>query len=295
MDINTLRKSRGLDFSKITTALSKSTESGYSNNDDEFFKLTKDKAGNASAVIRFLNTTEGDDLPWVQIYSHAFQGPSGKWYIENCLSTIGKDDPVNEANRILWQGTDDDKKVAKDRKRKLSYYANIYVVSDPANRANEGKVFKFKFGKKIWEKIQEKLQPSFEDEKPVNVFDYWEGANFKLRMRQFEGYPNYDQSGFAEVTPLAESDEEILEIVKQQKPLSALIAPDKFKSYDELKRKLESVLGATPAPAARQRMEDEPVRESVAPKSKPAPVIKADAPEGSDDEDMDSFFKSIEA
>lgn len=292
MDINSLRKSRGLDFSKITTALSKSTESGYKSDEDEFFKLTKDKAGNASAVIRFLNTTEGDDLPWVQIYSHAFQGPTGKWYIENCLSTLGKDDPVNEANRILWAGTDEDKAVAKQRKRKLSYYANILVVSDPANRENEGKVFKFKFGKKIFEKITEKLQPTFEDEKPINVFDYWDGANFKLRMRQVEGYPNYDQSAFADPSPITESDEELLAIVKQQKPLRELIDPSKFKSYDELKKKLESVVSGVTTPS--RAMEDAPVAEpKVTTKPKAAKVEAPVTTEG-DDEDMDAFFKSIE-
>lgn len=289
MDINSLRKSRGIDFSKITGALSKSTEGGYKNDDDEYFKLVKDKAGNASAVIRFLPTAEGDDLPWVQIYSHAFKGPTGKWYIENCLSTIGQEDPINESNRALWQGGDKDKDLAKQRKRKLTYTSNVYVVSDPSNRENEGKVLKFKYGKKIFEKITQKLEPAFEDDKPVNVFDLWEGCNFKLRMRQYEGYPNYDLSAFSDATQVAETDEEILEIVNKQYKLRDLIAVDKFKTYDELKKKMDSVLNSV-LPAAVQRiMEDTPVVEQ---RSVGKTVASKD--EMSDDDNMDAFFKSIE-
>lgn len=294
MDLAQLRKSRNLDFSTLTKALAKSTETGYKNDEDEYFKLTKDKAGNASAVIRFLNTAEGDELPWVQMYTHAFKGPTGKWYIENCLSTIGKDDPVNEANRVLWQGSEKDKEIGRQRKRKLNYTSWIYVVSDPGNRENEGKVLKFKYGKKIFEKIVEKLEPTFEDEKPLNVFDYWEGANFKLRMRQVENYPNYDQSSFGDAGPLAETDEEILEIVKQQTPLSVLVAPDKFKSYDELKKKMDSVLSGGAVERARA-MEDVPqeapraakVAEPKAPKS-----VKSEA-SAEDEDDMEAYFSKI--
>ena len=294
MDLAQLRKSRNLSFTNLTSALAKSTETGYKNDDDEYFKLSKDKAGNASAVIRFLNTTEGDELPWVQMYSHAFKGPTGKWYIENCLSTIGKDDPVNEANRVLWQGTEKDKELGRQRKRKLTYTSWVYVVSDSGNRANEGKVLKFKYGKKIFEKIVEKLEPTFEDEKPLNVFDYWEGANFKLRMRQVEGYPNYDQSAFGDIGPLAETDEEILAIVKQQTPLKVLVAADKFKSYDELKKKMESVLNGGAVERARA-MEDEPQESPRAPK-----VVEAKAPKvvktetaSEDEDDMEAYFQKI--
>ena len=298
MDINTLRKSRGLDFSKITTALQKSQEGGQSRDDEEYYKLTKDKAGNASAVIRFMQAAEGDDLPWVQIYSHAFQGPAGRWYIENCLSTIGKDDPVNDYNRELWKGSEKDKEQARKQKRKLQYVANVYVVSDPGNRDNEGKVFKFKFGKKIFEKITEKLEPTFEDEKPINVFDFWEGANFKLRMRQVEGYPNYDQSTFGEVGPIAETDEEIVEIAKQQKPLRDLVDASKFKSYDELKKKLDFVLSS----GAPIKSASESIKESISePKSAPvkeAPVQKAkeqpwEGTPSDEDEEMKNFFDTL--
>lgn len=287
LNLADLKKSRSLDFSNITSALSKTTEGGFKSDDDEYFKVTRDKAGNGSAVIRFLNTTSGDELPWVQIYSHAFQGPTGRWYINNCLSTLGQDDPVNIANRALWQGTEKDKEQAKKQKRKLQYVANVYVVSDPGNRANEGKVLKFKFGKKIWEKIIAKLEPTFPDEKPLNVFDYWEGANFKLRMRQVDGFPNYDQSEFAQSSAVADTDEAILDIANAQYPLRDLIEPKNFKSYAELEKQFKTVMSTGPT------IVDEPVRESAPIKSREAPVA-ASAASSADEEDMEAFFRDIE-
>ena len=293
ISIADLKKSRNLNFGNITKALSKSTESQYKNDDDEYFKVTKDKAGNGSAVIRFLDTGPGDELPWVQMYSHAFKGPTGKWYINNCLSTLGQDDPVNEANAILWQGSEKDKELARSRKRKLQYHANIYVVSDPGNRANEGKNFKFKFGKKIFEMIMGKIQPTFEDDAPVNVFDLWEGANFKLRMRQVDGYPNYDQSSFGDVGPVADSDDGILKIVQSQYPLAPILAAKNFKSYDDLKKQLNVVLGLTggvrpPAEEATQEAKPARVVEAKAPKA-----VKAVEPDA-DSEDLEDYFKNIE-
>lgn len=294
LSIADLKKSRSLDFGAITKALSKTTESQYKNDDDEYFKVTRDKAGNGSAVIRFLPAAPGDELPWVAIYSHAFQGPTGRWYINNCLSTLGQDDPVNIKNRELWQGSEKDKEQAKKQKRKLNYVANVYVVSDPGNRENEGKVLKFKFGKKIFEKIMEKVQPTFEDDTPLNVFDLWEGANFKLRMRQVEGYPNYDQSGFADASPVAEDDEQILKIVNSQYPLRDLIDPKNFKSYDDLKKQFDSVMSAGPTPASQEKMEDEPVAESPKMKSAAAkPAAKAVVADSESEDDLEDYFKSI--
>lgn len=289
MNLSELKKSRSLDFSNITKALTKSTETGFKNDDDDQFKVTRDKAGNGSAVLRFLAPAGGDELPWVQIYSHGFQGPTGRWYINNCLSTLGADDPVNIANRELWNGSEKDKEQARKQKRKLSYVSNVYVVSDPGNRANEGKVFKFKFGKKIFEKIMEKVQPTFVDETPVNVFDLWEGANFKLRMRQYEGYPNYDQSSFADPSPVAATDEEILTIVNQQHKLSELIDPKNFKSYAELEKQFKSVMTAGPsenvkefsAPTAEAKMQ-----KSVEPKAVKSTVAD-------EEESLEDYFKSI--
>lgn len=294
MDLATLKKSRNLDFSNITKALTKTTESGFDNKDDNMFNLTRDKAGNGSAVIRFLNTTEGDELPWVTIYTHGFKGPTGKWYIENCLSTLGQDDPVQVANAPLWQFPKDspERKLAGERKRKLSYICNILVVSDPGNRENEGKVMKFRFGPKIWEKIMAKVQPTFEDETPVNIFDYWEGANFKLRIRQVEGYGNYDQSTFGEVGPVAETDEEILEIAKKQFPLRELVSPDKFKSYAELEKRFKAVISTGPA-----QVTAESVMEAPKQKEAPAKVVgKVKEPEPSveaDSDEMENYFKSL--
>ena len=301
MDLKTLRASRKSDFSKITAEFDKAdTGEGQkkSYEDTRFWKPERDKAGNATATIRFLNRTEGDELPWVKIWTHGFKGPTGRWYIENSLTTIGQPDPVGELNMRLWNSTGDDnspaRKQARDQKRKLSYITNILVVNDPKHPENNGKVFLFKFGKKIFDKIMDKARPTFEDEEPINVFDYWEGANFKLRMRQVEGYPNYDSSEFESPRPIADDDEDILEVVKQQYALAEFNDPKNFKSYEELKRKLDSVLsGDTMSEtAAAVAEDDEPVMKPKAAPSKPAPTPKAKVVDD-DDEDMMSYFKQI--
>jgi hypothetical protein len=290
LSIADIKKNRNLNFGEITKALSKGTDS-YKNDDDDYFKVTRDKAGNGSAVIRFLPAAPGDELPWVQIYSHAFKGPSGKWYINNCLSTIGQDDPVNDFNRELWNSPEgsEQRKQASAQKRKLQYHGWVYVVSDPGNRENEGKVMKFKYGKKIFEMIMSKIQPTFADDVPVNVFDLWEGANFKLRMKQVEGYPNYDSSSFGDVGPVADSDDKILAIVNSQKPLSVMLDPKNFKSYDDLKKQLHVTLGLT---GGVRPTVDEPVREAKPVKAvepKPTKVVEPEE----DGEDLEDYFKSI--
>jgi len=242
MDIQTLRKMRNSDFGKIAGEFEKianpqTQTKSYA--DDRFWKLEGDKAGNGTATLRFLPRVEGDELPWVRIFSHGFQGPTGKWYIENSLTTLGENDPVGELNTQLWNsGSDANKKIAQAQKRKLSFIANVLVVSDPKHPENEGKVFLFKFGKKIFDKIMDKARPTFEDEKPVNVFDFWEGANFKLRMRKKDGYTNYDESAFADPTAISNDDEAILKIANQQHKLAEFLDRKNFKSYDELKKKL---------------------------------------------------------
>ncbi len=301
MTLADLRKQRSSDFSSITAALSKKSE--YAKDDEGFWRPTRDKAGNASATIRFLPKHTKDELPWVQVYTHAFQGPTGKWYIENCLSTIGKEDPVLIENKKLYAtGLESDKKEAIKRKRKLHYVANILVVNDPAAPENNNKVFHFKFGKKIFEKIMDKVQPTFEDEKPSNVFDLWEGSNFKLRMRQVEGYPNYDTSTFAEPTPIANDDEDILAIVNQQKPLAPFVAPDKFKSYEDLEKKMWNVLSNGPSSTKRaedvvkelQQEVNEEAEVKAAPKIKEAPAPKAKAAAKSDEDDeLADYFASL--
>lgn len=241
-----LKKRRGTDFNKLTKALEKTNN--QNNSDDEgFWKLERDSAGNGSAVIRFLAAHESDDLPWVLIKSHSFQASTGRWYIENCRSTINEPDPVVEQNNVLWKGSEADKKQASAQKIKSNYIAQILVVSDPKHPENNGKVFFYKFGKKIFSKIMDAAKPTFEDEEPVNVFDYWEGANFKLRVKTVEGFPNYDSSLFESPSAISDDEDEILEIVNKQKSLGKFIDPSNFKSYDELKKKLESVQTASSA------------------------------------------------
>lgn len=303
MDIQSLRNMRSNDFGQISSAFDKianpsSEKKSYQ--DDRFWKIQGDKAGNGTATIRFLPRVEGDELPWVRIFSHGFQGPTGKWYIENSLTTIGEQDPVSELNSTLWNsGVEANKKIAQKQKRRLSYIANILVVNDPKNPENNGKVFLFKFGKKIFDKIMDKARPTFEDEKPVNVFDFWEGANFKLRMRKKDGFTNYDESIFSEPCPLG-SDEEIVAAADTQYKLSEFTDPKNFKSYDELKRKLDEVLsgnGFNSKSAAELATDPEPVMEAPQHKEAPAFTPKAEAQPAvaNDEDDVMSYFEKIAA
>jgi hypothetical protein len=229
--------------SKLVKEVEKMNTATGSSEDDRLWKPELDKTGNGYAVIRFLPAPEGEDLPWVKLYTHAFQGPGG-WYIENSLTTIGQKDPVSEHNRELWNsGSDKDKETVRKQKRKLSFYSNIYVVKDPTNPHNEGKVFLFKYGKKIFDKIMAAMQPEFEDEEPINPFDFWQGANFKLKIRKVDGYWNYDKSEFERSNPLLNDDDALESIWKKEYPLTAIVAPDQFKSYDDLEKRLKNVLG----------------------------------------------------
>jgi len=303
MDINTLRASRNQDFGAIAKEFEKVANPQQSNSyeDDRFWKMERDKAGNATAVIRFLPRVEGDELPWVKIFSHGFKGPTGKWYIENSLTTLGQNDPVGELNTKLWNsGSDANKEIARLQKRRLHFISNVLVVSDPKHPENEGKVMLFKYGKKIFDMIMNKARPTFEDEKPVNVFDLWEGANFKIRMRTVEGYPNYDQSAFAEPAPVAPSDEAILAVANKQVKLAEFLEAKNFKSYEELKAKLDSVLsGDGQVPTAEQLTNEPlPVAEPRSFASAPPPNVGGmtitKAPEiNEDDEDVMSFFQKI--
>jgi hypothetical protein len=228
-----------------------------SSSDDRFWKLSVDKGNNGFAVIRFLPAPDGEDLPFVKVYSHAFQG-SGGWLIDQCLTTINQKCPVCEYNSGLWNnGTDAGKEVARKQKRKLTYVSNIYVVKDPANPENEGKVFLFKYGKKIFDKIMEAMQPEYEDETPINAFDFWQGANFKLKAKSVAGYRNYDSSEFAAVGALLDDDDAMEAIWKKQYSLTEFVAPDQFKTYDELKKRLDSVLGAKTSTRLDEEVDDE--------------------------------------
>ena len=220
-----------------------STPETKSFDDDRFWKPEMDKSGNGFAVIRFLPAPEGEEIPWIRMFSHSFQGPGG-WFIENSLTTINKNDPVSEANRVLWNtGAESDKETARRQKRKLSYYTNIYVVTDTKRPHNEGKVFLYKFGKKIFDKIMEAMKPEFSDETAINPFDLWKGANFKLKIRKVDGYWNYDKSEFAESSEFRDSDEEREQVYNSEHKLKPFHESSNFKTYDELKEKMERVLG----------------------------------------------------
>ena len=245
MSFANLKKQSSL--GSLTAKLVKEVEkmnNSASSGDDRVWKLECDKSGNGYAVIRFLPAPNGEDLPFVKLYSHAFQG-SGGWYIENSLTTLGQKDPVSELNSELWNnGTDAGKELARKQKRKLTYVSNIYVVKDPANPANEGKVFLYKYGKKIFDKLTAAMQPEFEDEEAIDPFDFWQGANFKLKAKNVAGYRNYDSSEFAAPGALLDDDDAMEAIWKKQYSLAELTAADQFKSYDELKKRLNYVLGS---------------------------------------------------
>ena len=228
---------------KLVKEVEKMNNNGSSSGDDRLWKLECDKGGNGYAVIRFLPAPNGEDLPFVKLYSHAFQGPGG-WYIENSLTTLGQKDPVSEYNSMLWNnGTDAGKEMARKQKRKLTYIANIYVVKDPANPENEGKVFLYKFGKKIFDKLTAAMQPEFEDEEAIDPFDFWQGANFKLKAKNVAGYRNYDSSEFARTSALLDDDDAMEAIWKKEYSLEDFVAPDQFKSYEDLKKRMDYVLG----------------------------------------------------
>ena len=242
----------GNNFAKLTKEIEKINQPQATGGpDDRLWKPELDKSGNGYAVIRFLPAPDGEDMPWAKIWSHAFKGPGGQWYIENSLTTLGKDDPVGELNRTLWNsGSDRDKEVARARKRKLSYYSNIYVVSDPAHPENEGKVFLYKYGKKIFDKLVEAMQPAFADETPLDPFNFWTGADFKLKIRKVDGYWNYDKSEFASPGTLENfSDEKLEAIWKQAYSLAEFEDAKNFKTYEQLQARLNLVLGNAPAPS----------------------------------------------
>jgi len=215
--------------------------------DTRYWRAAVDKAGNGYAVVRFLPAIEGEELPWVRVFSHGFQGPSGRWYIENSLTTLGKSDPVSDANNELWNsGSEANKELARKRKRRLNYISNILVVKDPANPENEGKTFLFKYGKKIFDKINDVMFPAFADEQAVNPFDFWKGANFKLKIRKVEGFTNYDKSEFEGITELFEGDDDKIEAVwKAEHALQQFVDPSNFKPYEELKKKFDEIIGNT--------------------------------------------------
>jgi hypothetical protein len=285
-----LKKQRKSDFEKIQKEIEKVSQKGGNNDDASYWQPALDKAGNGYAVIRFLPAPSGEDATFVRLFTHGFKGPTGKWYIENSLTTLGQKDPVGELNSSLWNSTEDEespaRKQARAQKRRLGFVSNVYIVKDPANPENEGKVFKFKYGKKIWDKLQGVMYPDTPGEEGFNPFDLWEGANFKLKIRQVAGFKNYDNSVFDSPSPLSNDDEELQKIWQEEHSLASLVAPDQFKSYAELETRLKEVLGDNLAKQYTQSAESLNVGDAPAeyrPRTTPKAAEAAAAPSFDDD------------
>ena len=298
MSFSDLKKQSKL--GSLTAKLVKEVEklnTGESGADDRFWKPEVDKVGNGFATIRFLPAPDGEDLPWSKVWSHAFQGPGG-WYIENSLTTLGQKDPVSEYNRGLWNsGNEKDKETVRKQKRKLSYYSNIYVVKDPSNPQNEGKIFLYKFGKKIFDKIMGAMQPEFDDEEAINPFDFWQGANFKLKIVKKDGYWNYDKSEFDRPGALLDDDDALEALWKKQYSLTQFVAADQFKSYDELEKRLNYVLGAKQQVRIDSEVMDEEYRgeeeeQSFTPNFKSTSLSKIESVD-EDEDDALSYFQRL--
>ncbi len=294
MSFSNLKRNRG-QIEKLVSAAEGVGGSGNNNSykDDRMWKPTLDKSGNGYAVIRFFAAGEGQDLPGVRYWDHGFKGPTGKWYNEGSLTSIGKEDPVGEMNSRLWNsGNDADKEQARDQKRRLHYVSNVLVLSDPANPENEGRVFMYQYGKKIFDKVMDMMQPQFQDEAPVNPFDFWEGANFKIKIRKVDGWVNYDKSEFDSQTELYDGDDAKLETVyNSMHDLNEFTDPKNYKSYSELKAKLDSVLGTQPT-----------IREEIAlGEETPAPQMREMPPQSieeasdteNDDDDTMKYFAQL--
>ena len=265
-------------------------QSGNKYTDDRIWKPTVDKSNNGYAVIRFLPASEGSELPWNRYWDHGFKGPTGRWYIERSLTSIGQNDPVGELNSKLWNsGIESDKEVARKQKRRLHHVSNVLVVSDPGNPANEGKVFLFQYGKKIFDKLMDAMQPDFQDEEPINPFDFWSGANFKLKIRDVEGYRNYDKSEFAAQTELSSDDTYLEEIYNQLHDLREYTDPKNYKTYDELQAKLMAVLGEQASVGAPTMKQEESLGEP-----QPAPVMRTAEPVQMETAEMASATPSTE-
>ena len=294
MSLDQLKRSNSLDKLLGEVQKQNAPQEKKSYKDDRLWKPELDKSGNGYAVIRFLPAVEGEDMPWAKVYNHAFQGPTGQWYIENSLTTIGQKDPVSEMNSAYWNtGIESDKEIARKQKRKLQYFSNIYVVSDSKHPENEGKVFLFRYGKKIFDKIMASMQPEFEDESPVNPFDFWEGANFKLKIRKVAGYWNYDSSEFEKPSAIFDNDAQIEEVWKTQYGLAEYSASTNFKSYEELKTRLNTVLsGSVTVGNVAEKMEDEPVADAKV-DTKPVDNTPTSEVDKTDDDDTMDYFQKL--
>jgi hypothetical protein len=293
-----LRKSRG-DFKKLAEEADKLANPNKHEADNRFWAPTVDKAQNGSAIIRFLPPPKGEELPWVRLWNHGFKGPTGKWYIENSLTTLGQSDPCSELNSELWNsGSEANKEIARAQKRRLTYISNILVVSDPKHPENNGKVFLYKYGKKIFDKIKDLMQPQFEDEEATNPFDFWAGANFRLKIREVEGYRNYDKSEFDRPSPISEDDSEIEAIWEQEHSLQEFLDSKHFKSYEELQNRLKFVLGTGVRVSSAAQTQLEEVEAEEPKKAKPSrrteAKIETEEDEDSEEDTLDYFKRLAE-
>ena len=302
MSFDNLKRNRAADFDKLNSEISKLNSKNFNNDkDDRYWTLTRDKSGNGYAIIRFLPKPDGEVSPFVKIWSHSFKDVGG-WYIEKSLCTIDKPDPVMEENGRLWNsGVESNKEIAGKRKRKLKFHSNIYVVSDPANPENEGKVFLYEYGKKVFDKINDAMNPAFPDDPKINPFDMWEGANFKLRVRTVDDWPNYDKCEFEDPSQLAD-DDKLREIYENLNSLQELLDPKHYKSYDDLKKRFDKVVGAgsnmstTESSSTEELLEKLNSQKSEAPKHEEVEQPKQnEAKPTSDDDDDDDldFFKNL--
>lgn len=286
-----MKSSRKSSFEKLTGELNKMQgQASQSGPDARFWIPSVDNVGNGQALIRFLPPPKGEDVPFVRIFSHAFKGPTGSWYIENSLTTLGQQDPIGIYNSKLWNsGIESDKEVARQQKRKLHFISNIMVIKDPAHPENDGKIFLFKYGKKIFDKINDKMNPVYDDETPINPFDFWEGANFRLRIRQVEKYRNYDKSEFDQPSPVSEDDAILEKLWLQQHSLQEFINPKNFKTYEELEAKFNRVMGLNGPTQKSASRDEENTKQQAAPPMKQKPASY----EEDEDEDFDSLMNSI--
>jgi len=307
VDFSALKKTSGSSLDKLSKAAEALSTNRQSDNSDEFWKCELDKTGNGYAVIRFLPTppsdVDSDGLPWVKFYDHGFQGPGG-WYIEKSLTSIGQDDPLGKYNSELWEtGSEANKELARKQKRRLHYVSNIYIVKDSKHPENEGKVFKYTYGKKIFEKITQAMNPQFEDDKPIDPFDLWTGANFKLKIRKVDGYQNYDLAEFDSSSALFDDDDKLEKIWKSEYSLKEILDPKNFKSYADLDSRLKRVLGQTNQSKYKtaedytskslEETEDEAFVQSRVSEAKSTASFTTTATADEEDDDMSYFSKLI--
>ena len=292
MSFANMKKQRKSNFSRLNEELGKINNGDGKGQDDRFWRPELDKSGNGYAVVRFLPPVDGEDLPWVRIFNHGFQGPGG-WYIENSLTTLNKKDPVSEYNSSLWNsGIEANKDLARKQKRRLTYISNVLVLEDPKHPENEGNVYLFKYGKKIFDKINDLMNPQFEDESPINPFDFWEGADFKLKIRKVEGFTNYDKSEFSTPAPLMDGDDQQLETLwKTQYKLQEFLLPENFKTYEDLQARLDKVLNVSQGNALAAAMTAE---EEVLPQSATSPAATTTEEfDGDSNDDSMSYFAKL--